>query len=248
MRSRNAAGKVLRFVQETAPDVVCASRSTVRRWPKRAPNTALSRRPYPHRAGGRGAEFEPMVLFSKHPVAGWGATRDGLPEDGIRESLWADIRIKDDTVRVFNNHLHSTAIKAEDNEFITKHRYISGLGARGQDPQHRAPLPRQQHPACGAGRFDCESRGGDLARAHRMRRLQRYAHVLRLSHDGPGLDDAFSSCGRGYSHTFRGFFNALRIDYVLVSDEFEPLTYEVPDVEFSDHLPVVVRMRYRYRH
>mgnify|MGYP000783241517 FL=1 len=57
-----------------------------------------------------------------------------------------------------------------------------------------------------------------------------------------GLRDAFRECGSGYSHTFRGFYNTLRIDYVL-SGGFEPLSYEVLPVDYSDHHPVVVRLR-----
>lgn len=52
-----------------------------------------------------------------------------------------------------------------------------------------------------------------------------------------GLQDAFREKGRGFSHTYRGFYNTFRIDYVLVSDDFEVLSYEVPSVEFSDHHP-----------
>ena len=43
------------------------------------------------------------------------------------------------------------------------------------------------------------------------------------------LRDAFCWAGRGYSHTYRGFFDMLRIDYVLCGEEFEPLSYEVID-------------------
>jgi len=57
-----------------------------------------------------------------------------------------------------------------------------------------------------------------------------------------GLDDSFSVCGRGYSSTFRGFYNMLRIDYVLNSKGLEPLSYEVVDVDYSDHRPVLVRL------
>ena len=59
-----------------------------------------------------------------------------------------------------------------------------------------------------------------------------------------GLQDAFREKGRGFSHTYRGFYNTVRIDYVLVSDDFEVLSYEVPSVEFSDHHPVFVRLKY----
>ena len=43
------------------------------------------------------------------------------------------------------------------------------------------------------------------------------------------MRDAFRWAGRGYSHTYRGFFDMLRIDYILAGEEFEPLSYEVID-------------------
>ena len=60
-----------------------------------------------------------------------------------------------------------------------------------------------------------------------------------------GLQDAFREKGRGFSHTYRGFYNTFRIDYILASGEFEFLSYEVPAVEFSDHHPVFVRLKYK---
>ena len=38
--------------------------------------------------------------------------------------------------------------------------------------------------------------------------------------------------------------NLRQKNYVLVSDDFEVLSYEVPSVEFSDHHPVFVRLKY----
>ena len=35
----------------------------------------------------------------------------------------------------------------------------------------------------------------------------------------------------------------LRIDFVLTSPEFRAVVYEVPEVTFSDHLPVGVRLK-----
>ena len=58
-----------------------------------------------------------------------------------------------------------------------------------------------------------------------------------------GLDDAFSRCGEGYSHTYRGFFDLLRIDFVFASSDLELLSYEVPEIGASDHFPVLVRVR-----
>lgn len=60
-----------------------------------------------------------------------------------------------------------------------------------------------------------------------------------------GLRDAFSVAGKGFSHTYRGFFNTLRIDYVLYADSpFEAIGYRVlTEIDYSDHHPVLVRLR-----
>ena len=43
------------------------------------------------------------------------------------------------------------------------------------------------------------------------------------------LSDVFRDVGRGFSHTYRGFFDMLRIDYIMCSSEFTPISYEVID-------------------
>ena len=48
----------------------------------------------------------------------------------------------------------------------------------------------------------------------------------RMSHR---LRDAFREEGRGYSYTYRGFFDMLRIDYILCSKDFSVLSYDVID-------------------
>ena len=37
----------------------------------------------------------------------------------------------------------------------------------------------------------------------------------------------------------------LRIDFVLLSPRYEVLFYDTPDVDYSDHRPVVVKFRKR---
>lgn len=159
-------------------------------------------------------------------------------------SVWADIRIGDDTVRVVSNHLQSTGITALDNAYITSYEYLLDTA-------------REEKIRSIVGRFheNCMLRADqvDSIRTHLDTTAPRYRIVCGDFNDTPisytyrrmahGLNDAFSHCGTGYSHTFRGFFNALRIDYVLFSDEFEALSYEVPDYHHSDHLPVFVRLK-----
>ncbi|MDO4759010.1 MAG: endonuclease/exonuclease/phosphatase family protein [Rikenellaceae bacterium] len=158
-------------------------------------------------------------------------------------SIWADLVIRQDTVRVVNNHLQSTGITALDSEYLTEHAYLLDTA---REEKLRSMVSRF-HDNC-VLRAD----QADTIRAH----VDSLAPVHRILcgdfNDAPlsytyrtlarGLDDAFSEAGEGYSHTFRGFFDLLRIDYVLASKDFECLSYETPDVTYSDHLPLVVRL------
>lgn len=158
-------------------------------------------------------------------------------------AVWADVLIDDDTVRVFNNHLRSTAINADDNDFITSHRILSDTA---REVKIRSIVSRlRENSILRAAQVDSIA---DVIADARARCIvcgdfndTPMSYVYRTM--AGGLNDAFSKSGSGYSHTFRGFFNTLRIDYVLCSDSFDPVSYEVPQVEYSDHLPVVVRLQ-----
>ena len=159
-----------------------------------------------------------------------------------RTSIWADLLVGDDTVRVFNNHLHSTEITPRDAKYLTSHRYVSDTAREEklrsimyrlrknsvlraeQVDTIRSVMAATPYPMIVCGDFN------DTPMSFVYRQMSR------------GLNDAFRKCGRGYSYTFRGFFNTLRIDYVLSSDALAVRSYEVPEVGYSDHLPVVVRL------
>ena len=148
-------------------------------------------------------------------------------------SVWADVLIEDDTVRVFNNHLRSTAINADDNDFITSHRILSDTA---REVKIRSIVSRlRENSELRAYQVDSIAAVIEATRTPRI--------VCGDFNDTPvsyvyrrmaaGLDDAFSDCGSGYSYTYRGFFNMLRIDFVLTSPEFRAVVYEVPEVTFS---------------
>lgn len=234
--------QLLRFVSECDPDIVCMQEFNA----SLADGDAaygLFRESYPYAAGGAEEQggTASMALFSKFRILQRGVVRGGVPEGEGRESLWADLLLGDDTVRLFCNHLHSTAITADDNEFFVKHRYISDTTRE----ERIRSIVRRFSDNCAVRAEQADSVAAFVAGAARPRIVcgdfndTPMSYVYRTM--SRGLQDAFRACGSGYSHTFRGFFNLLRIDFVLSSPELEPITYEVPEVEYSDHLPVVVQ-------
>lgn len=178
-----------------------------------------------------------LVILSKYRVLRSGVA---LTPD---TSVWADLLIGDDTVRIINNHLHTTAIKTEDNEYITQHNFLSDTA---REVKLRSMFGRfRENSVLRAEQVD--SIADFIDRSRRLRIVcgdfndTPVSYAYRQMADG--MNDAFRKCGSGYSHTFRGFFNLLRIDYVLSSEALDPISYEVPQVTYSDHLPVFVRLQ-----
>ena len=167
------------------------------------------------------------AIYSRYPIIK--ASRI----DTMKNYVWADIVIKkdktrEDTIRVFNNHLHSTAIRRDDNSYIENHEYleddslgkvksmINRLTVNNRERAFQADtlakiVTESPYPVIVCGDFN------DTPVSYTYRTVAR------------DLNDSYRKVGRGYSHTYRGFFDMLRIDYILCSDEFEPLSYEVVD-------------------
>ena len=166
------------------------------------------------------------AIYSRYPIISAGRI------DSLKEFVWADVVVKrgnsEDTLRIFNNHLHSTAIRRDDNEYIESHAYLEDDSLRqvrsmvrrltennilraAQVDTLAQMIAASPYPSIVCGDFN------DTPISYTYRTV------------GRNLRDAFRWAGRGYSHTYRGFFDMLRIDYVMCSDEFEPLSYEVID-------------------
>lgn len=60
-----------------------------------------------------------------------------------------------------------------------------------------------------------------------------------------GRTDAFRAAGTGWGGTYHAELPLVRIDHALLDPAFEVVAARVPDVRFSDHRPLVVRLRWR---
>lgn len=231
---------ILRLVEQQAPDIICLQEFNAR-LAEQSEEFALLGETYEIAHFGR----------TQAPDSVYGSTLAILSKYRIlrsntvltpSSSVWADVLMGEDTVRIFNNHLRSTAINASDNQFITSHQFLSDTA---RETKIRSIVTRlRENSALRAAQVDSIAQ---VVGATRIRRIvcgdfndTPMSYVYRTM--ARGLRDAFRECGSGYAHTFRGFYNTLRIDYVL-SDGFEPLSYEMLPVDYSDHHPVVVRLK-----
>lgn len=238
---RSSADSVLRLIVDNDPDLVCLQEFNIR-LAEASEQFALLDEKYENVLFGRTQAPDSLYGFSLAILSKYRILRSGIVLSAD-ESVWADVLMGDDTVRVFNNHLRSTAIKASDNDYITQRHFLRDTAS---ETKIRSIVQRlRENSVLRAAQVDTIAR---VIAATPTRRIvcgdfndTPISYVYRTMADG--LNDAFREAGAGYSHTFRGFFNILRIDYVLSSAGFETLSYGTSDVTYSDHYPVFVRLK-----
>lgn len=177
-----------------------------------------------------------IATFSKYPIVNKGKI-EFVNSSNI--SIYSDILVNNDTIRVFNNHLQSVQFTQENLNFLDslgKHnnrRNISGItdiGARLKLAFMRrsrqveiivSHIRDSPYPVIITGDFN------DTPVSYTYRRLRRQ-----------NLNDAFVRSGSGLGNTYipgRPFF---RIDYILHSKKLESFYFDSPRIELSDHYPL----------
>ena len=233
---QNSADRVSELLTELDPDIICLQEYHPMLARRSGAFTQLLSRYAAASENGRSDAGE-MVILSKFPIVQCDTVVSGST------SIWADVKIGEDTVRIFSNHLQTTQIKSHDEDYLTQRLFLSDstrwdrmrsiVHRHRKNSELRAAQVDRIAPVIAAtqGRYLVCGDFNDTPVSYVYRTMAR------------GSKDAFSECGKGYSHTYRGFFGALRIDYVLRSEGLEALSYEVPPTDCSDHLPVVVRLQ-----
>ena len=163
------------------------------------------------------------AIYSRYPII------KAQRIDTLKNFVWADIALREDTIRVFNNHLHSTAIRKEDGAYLENRQYLEDENPQQEVMSMISRLTENNivrasqvdtlvkmvaaspYPTIVCGDFN------DTPVSYTIHKLTR------------DLTDVFREVGRGFSHTYRGFFDMLRIDYILCSKNFEVLSYDVID-------------------
>jgi endonuclease/exonuclease/phosphatase family metal-dependent hydrolase len=179
--------------------------------------------------GGQG-----IAIYSRWRIIDRGEIRF---EGSANSAMWADILAADDTLRIFNCHLQSTSVSRSDVEYVedfvreesrARTRNIASklrrnFRTRAMQADTLAPLIRNSpHPTIVCGDFN------DTPMSYAYTRIR-----------GP-LHDAFAESGTGAPNTYKGLFNMLRIDYILLPDNIRAVSYDNPSGPYSDHKPVVV--------
>jgi len=176
-----------------------------------------------------------LVIFSKYKVVNKGK----LKFDGSRTfSVFTDVIINSDTVRVFNIHFASTKLEPTDIDFVVN-----------PEAEDRNALKNRSIRI-----YD------KLAQAYKLRekQLNYLINEIELTpyeiilcgdfNDTPSswiynqlankLNDTFVKKGMGISHTYAGPLPLLRIDYILTDKNIVTLGFTRYNIKKSDHYPI----------
>jgi endonuclease/exonuclease/phosphatase family metal-dependent hydrolase len=188
----------------------------------------------------RNINFFGVATFSAYPIVNRG--RLNLTSRGGNMGIYTDIKIEQDTIRIYNVHLESIGLSPEDYVFI------DGIfkGDNGKISQDGKRIMRRIKSA-------------SIARAQQARDLA--AHISQSPYpviltgdfnDTPvsyvynklrnQLHDAFHS-GFGLGKTYTGIFPTFRIDYILHSDHFTSSGFTTGNQEYSDHFPIYTTLQ-----
>lgn len=183
----------------------------------------------------RTSTFYGIVTLSSFPVINRGDIVHPLSSS---LTIFTDIVISDDTIRVYNNHLQSFRLKkldrtfiedissGPDNEFIREFRVLSGSLRQGFIERARQAEALHEHikespyPVVICGDFN------DTPVSYSYRKIRK------------GLHDAFLVAGSGAGFTYRDKYPPNRIDYILFEDPMECTRFAIIREKLSDHYPV----------
>jgi len=178
-----------------------------------------------------------IATFSKYPIIHRGKI---VFENSSNSCIYSDIKIGEDTIRVYNNHLQSLRLKERnlnflldqsiDNSITTRVKEIKDISFKFRDAFIKRTqqvniiadhIKKSPYPVIVCGDFN------DSPMSYTYRKMTK------------NLYDTFKEVGKGIANTYVRFLPSYRIDYILHSKELKAITFSSPRVDFSDHFPVI---------
>lgn len=175
-----------------------------------------------------------LAIFSKYPIKDKGSIP--FVEGTGNMSIYADLNIKGQTVRVFNVHFQSISFEKQDYEYLDKVKEMKTdvkpskrilrmlksafLKRSGQVDLMKEKMAECKTPYIIAGDFN------DTPASYVVTQIT------------DGLNNAFIKKGAGFGKTYNGKFPNFQIDYIASSKKLEVLNYNIIEAKLSDHFPV----------
>ncbi len=183
-----------------------------------------------------------VAIISKYPITDTAHFFYNY-DDFAEPVIYADVKVNDETVRVFSAHLQS--VMFEDSHYQALHDLknptkasLAGSKAiayrlrnayvkrSGQAELINQKVKASPHPVVVCGDFN------DVPNS--------YSYFTAKGN----LQDAFLKKGAGFGKTLRIISPTLRIDYILADKKFDVKQYHKIEVPYSDHYPILADLEF----
>ena len=212
--------QIQEFVLLRSPDVLCLQEYS---------KTAMFDEKYPYKFEifENGNRDFGHAIFSKYPIVNRGSFDFAHTANNV---LWADIKFKEDTLRIYNVHLQSIGINTSiqhldqaETKRVTVRLQDAFVKQQTQVEKLLAHKRTCTYPVVIAGDFN------NTAFSWAYRKMSE------------GMQDAFVEAGKGFGRTFR-LGLPLRIDFILADDRREVKHFKTYRDYYSDHYPIMARI------
>ena len=233
--------KIFQFLKSKKPDIICLQEFFLLGNPKVEEALMIADLGgdyYSHMKiiGSGKNRYYGIVTFSRFPIVGKGEI---IHPGSSSLSIYTDVRIKNDTFRIYNNHLQSFRLRSlersfieeltepADKETITEVKTLSislkkGFVKRALQAQVvKEHISKSPFPVMVVGDFN------DTPVSYAYRRIRK------------GLNDSFVNSGYGAGFSYRGNYPPNRIDYILYDNALVNSYFEIIKVKYSDHYPII---------
>lgn len=177
-----------------------------------------------------------IVTFSKYPIIKRGEI---VHPSSSSLTIYTDIVIGKDTVRIYNNHLESFRLKRMERSFIEELAAPSDKKTMNEVKSLSVSLKRG---------FEKRAIQAQVLKDH-INKSPYKVMVAGDFNDTPvsyayrkirkGLNDSFINSGYGAGFTYRGNYPPNRIDYILYDNKYLNSYFEIIKLKYSDHYPII---------
>jgi len=215
------------FIKSKKPDILCIQEFS------NATDFDYSNFPYKYVLSKGNKIRTGQAIFSNFPIVNSGEI---VFPDSNNNVIFADLKMKDDTVRVYNMHLQSIKITPdvnklnEDIQVIDQkksERMFNRISSAFEVQQQQAEIIKEHKNKCCYPVIIC----GDMNNSA-------FSYVYRVIRGE--LQDAFEQSGSGFGKTYDFTYYPARIDYIFADKKFSVKHFDnYPEVVDSDHFPIM---------
>ena len=168
-----------------------------------------------------------QAILSKYPIVNQGSLK--FPET-LNNTIFADIVIHNDTIRVYNVHLQSFNFRLGSIKREEPKRLLGRLNESFKKQREQALLIKRHTTANSYKTIIC----GDFNNTQ-------FSSVYNTIKGSMG--DSFQERGSGMGSTYDFKFLPFRIDFILMDESMEIMSHKNFKVRLSDHEPIMASFR-----